>query len=122
MVIHPPWGILLGCLRARLQFVGGLGFGWFAELGAFFHAVQLVLPVAFEGFSPFVQGPDGGGIGAIKAVAAVAADAHQIDAAQHAKVLGDGGLVEAEAKTISPTWRSSWRDRRIGGGAARQQR
>jgi len=74
-----------------------IGWDWVDRLFcAFFHAVQLVLPIALESFSELVQRADGRGVGAIETVAAVAADAHKIDMAQYAEVLGDGRLVEAD--------------------------
>jgi hypothetical protein len=47
----------------------------------------LVLPVSLESLGPLVKRLDGRGVGAIETVAAVAAYAHKIDAAQYAKML-----------------------------------
>jgi len=54
-------------------------------------------PVALECGGPLMEGADGVSVGAVKLVAAGAADVDQPDAAQDAKVLGNGWLVELEA-------------------------
>ena len=45
-----------------------------------------------------MQGADGSGVGAIETVAAIATDAHQVDTAQDAEVLGDRWLVKADGR------------------------
>src|ERR1700688_674770 len=72
-------------------------FGLLAGLRAFLYASKLVRPVTFKRASPFMQRPDRLGVGAIKHLAAVAADANQANFEQHAEVLGDGGLREIES-------------------------
>jgi hypothetical protein len=56
-------------------------------LSALFYSIQLVLPVSLESLGPLVERLDGRGVGAVEAVTAVAADAHEVDAAENAKVL-----------------------------------
>src|SRR5438270_12241760 len=55
-----------------------------------------MLPVALEGCGPLVEGANGFGVGAVELLAAMTAHANEPDVAQHAKVLGDGRLLEAE--------------------------
>src|SRR5690349_750842 len=54
-------------------------------------------PEAFKGFGPFVEWANGFGIGAVKHVAAVAANMDQADVLEDAQVFGNGGLFEAES-------------------------
>ena len=85
VVICSPWEVFRGlfCFAARL-FRWGLG--GYLRFGPLLYSIQLVLPVSLESLGPLVERLDGRGIGAVEAVAAVAADAHEIDAAQNAKV------------------------------------
>jgi hypothetical protein len=50
---------------------------------AFFHSIQLVLPVALEGSGPFVQGPYGVRIGAVKFLATLATHPYEAHVAQY---------------------------------------
>jgi len=75
----------------------GILFGLLAGLRAFLYASQLMRPVTFKRAGPFMERPDRLGVGAIKHLAAVAADVNQANFEQHAEVLGDGGLREMES-------------------------
>ena len=55
-----------------------------------------MLPEALEGLGPFVQRADGGGVGAIQHLPALAASADESDGAQHPEMLGHGGLRQAQ--------------------------
>jgi 23S rRNA G2445 N2-methylase RlmL len=63
---------------------------------AFLHSIQLVLPVALEGSGPLVKRAYRFGIGPVQLLAALAAHPNQTHVAQHAQVLGDGRLPQAE--------------------------
>ena len=54
-------------------------------------------PKAFESAGPLVEGPDCFGVGAVKHSATVAAYVNQAHVAEHAEVLGDGGLLQTQA-------------------------
>src|ERR1700692_3923406 len=54
-----------------------------------------MLPVALEGSCPLVKRAYGFGVGAVQLLAALTAHSDQPDIAEDAKVLGDGGLLEA---------------------------
>jgi hypothetical protein len=76
----------------------GIGiFFWGVALGELFDLVELMAPEAFEGLRPLVERTDGVGVGSVKHVAAVAADVHQANVFENAEVLGDRGLLEAQA-------------------------
>jgi hypothetical protein len=66
------------------------------RFGAFLHAVKLVTPEALEGLGPLVHGLERLGVGAVEAMAAVSAHAHQAHTAQHAEVLRDRRLIEPD--------------------------
>src|ERR1700716_11552 len=55
-----------------------------------------MLPVALEGSGPLVKRAYRFGVGAVQLLAALAAHPDQPDVAQHAQVLGDGRLLQAE--------------------------
>jgi hypothetical protein len=82
----------------RSDFAWRFAFG----LGTLFDAKQLVLPQAFKGFCPLMERADGLGVRAIKHLTSFAPGLDQADVAQHAKVLGDGGLFEAQASDDRP--------------------
>src|SRR5258708_39206339 len=65
-------------------------------LGAFLDAVQVMPPETLELAAPLVERPDRLGVGAIEHLAPVAAHADEADVAQHAEVLRDGGLPDAQ--------------------------
>src|SRR5580658_3655547 len=66
-------------------------------LGELFDLVELVAPEAFEARGPLVERADGFGVGSIKHVSAIAADVYQSNVLENAEVLGDGGLLDAQA-------------------------
>ncbi len=68
------------------------------RFGEFLHSMQLVLPVALEGPGPLVERAYRFGVGAVELLAALAAHPDQAHIAQHAQVLGDGGLLQAEGR------------------------
>ena len=59
-------------------------------------SIKLVIPVTLEEAGPFMEGADGFGVGAVELLAALAAHPDEAEVAQHAKMLGDRGLFEAE--------------------------
>jgi 23S rRNA G2445 N2-methylase RlmL len=63
---------------------------------AFLHSFQLVLPVTLEGCGPLVKRAYRFGVGPVQLLAALAAHPNQPHVVQHAQVLGDGRLREAE--------------------------
>jgi len=77
-------------------FLVGDGFGIGLRFGPLFDADQLVTPVALEGLGPLVDRLDRFGVGAVKAMAAVAPHADQAHFAQHAEVLGNGRLIKSD--------------------------
>jgi hypothetical protein len=56
-----------------------MGIGIRARFGAFLDAGELVAPVALEGRGPIVERTDSVGVGAVKHLAAVAADVDEAD-------------------------------------------
>jgi hypothetical protein len=53
-------------------------------------------PEALEGAGPFVKRADGFGVGAVELLATFAAYVNQAHIAQHAEMLGDGGLLQVK--------------------------
>jgi hypothetical protein len=78
----------------------GLGF----LFGPLFHARQLMAPEALERARPFVNRPDGLGVGAIEHLAPLSPYVHQTDIAEHLEMLGNGGLREAERRNDVRDW------------------
>src|SRR5579864_502154 len=66
-------------------------------LGALLDAAQLVPPEALELARPVVERPERIGVGAVEHPAPVAAHVDQADVAEHAEVLRDGRLLDAQA-------------------------
>src|SRR5260370_25919201 len=80
-------------LKVRGWGIGALADRRFRE---FLHSIQLVLPVTLEGSGPLVKRAYRIGVGPVQLLAALAAHPDQPHVAQHAQVLGDGGLLQAE--------------------------
>jgi hypothetical protein len=61
-----------------------------------FDSIQLVLPVTLESSGPLVKRAYRFSIGPVQFLAALAAHSNQAHVAEHAQVLGDGRLLQAE--------------------------
>src|SRR5580704_9033626 len=86
-IIFAPWFEVSWGIRMFVRFA----------LGELFDLVELMAPEAFEGGSPFVQRANGVGIGAVKHVAAIAADTDEADVFENTEVLRDRRLLNAQA-------------------------
>jgi hypothetical protein len=61
-------------------------------------------PELFEGASPFIERAECCGLRAVKHIPAIAAYGHKADVLEHAQMLGNGGLFEAESRDDIADW------------------